>query len=283
MRATSLSQAHLPILSLLIVIACCGQALAQGGTWLMGEEELRTRDLGLQKLFSATEEWLGGRMSLDKLKAELGEVKRVLASPAAGLPEAERAEIVALDTEVLGRVQAFSDLTEPSVESQKILFADLARLMRQRNLWALSWRKKELNRKLGQGPDAAPTRYLRWELSWVPIWEEEIHSTYELQSLLLALSRGESGTSQKGKELTRRLLALQERAGNIAVPNELRALQDLSEQRLTLLARTSEQLLRLEQGQSRGALQRVRKLSRELAEFTERFQTLRLEKVRALP
>ena len=72
-------------------------------------------------------------------------------------------------------------------------------------------------------------------------------------------------------------LAVRALAENIACPSNLETLDATATERLTLLTRTAEQLLRLEKRSSSGALTRVRRLSRQLSEITAKFQADRLK------
>ena len=125
--------------------------------------------------------------------------------------------------------------------------------------------------------DSARARYLTWESAWLPLWKSEVDITYRLQKSVLA-----KGGPAQGAGFVRELLALQAKAAAVPAASELESLQEVALRRLTLLARTAEQLDRLGRGESRGAVTRVRRLSKDLTGLAEQLQDQRLAMLKAI-
>ena len=259
--------------------SACSPLAAQSrpSSYLAGEREIRLHDRLLTHLADSLENWLAGRQKHSQLSAELTKASQSLKSYQK-LPSQTGKEVLKSELEVVGRIRAFSEQEEPDAEGQRTLFLALGRHTEARSLRLLQWRRDTLHQLLSLDLTKEQHAYYRWEAIWVPMWIEEAELTRKLQESFLEPKT----ESQQKKEVLQALLRLRLRAENTACPESHRALDAKLKERLTVLARTAEQLLRLEQQKSNGAVTRVRRLSRQLSELTEQFQSGRLETLRAL-
>ncbi len=194
------------------------------------------------------------------------------------LPQELAARVSKAEQGMLDAVGGFTASQAPDAEGQKALFQRLNGFTRDRSNALLEWRGAANARfKQGSKPGTPRARYQAWEAAWLPLWKSEIDITYRLQADALKASR-----SEKASSYVREILALQRQAAAVVTPKELQELQDLSLRRLTVLARTAEQLQRLSEGESRGALTRVRRLSKELSDLGRQMQEMRLARLSAL-
>ncbi len=225
----------------------------------------------LAVLAESLEEWLAGRMKQVALVQKLEGISKTLSSYR-GLDSTVFSQVAGLEQKMLDRTLAFAKTDSPDSDGQRALFLSLSELNEKRNLALLGWRSKRVSELLAVDLPSPAHSYFRWEAGWLPLWTEEVRLTGELQRRLL-----DSGDdSQSNTDILKGLLRLRARAESIAVPDAYAPLNSLSKKRLTLLARTGEQLLRMDERKSRGALTRVRRLSRQLSELTEEFQLRRL-------
>lgn len=222
------------------------------------------------------EDWLTGRQGLQATRQLLAAVRADLRSPLS-LPKPLTRRVSQAEDGLLQAVTAFTSENAPDAEGQRALFGKLNGLTRERAVAVLEWRSSN-NQKLraGQAGGTAKARYLAWEAGWLPLWKAEVDLTYRLQAHVL------SGSKEQGKGFVRELLALQAKAAAVPTGKELGGLQDLAVRRLTLLARTAEQLDRLGRGESRGALTRVRRLNKEQTELGKQLQDQRMATLSAL-
>ena len=237
------------------------------------EQQVLSHERQLSKMASILEEWLSGRAKRSALLETLKEVESATSRPP-NLSKAAQNTVRSSEAEMIRLVRNFATAEDPDGDGQRRLFSGMSRTTEKRTQALLSWRIQTVSELLKQKLSAAQKSQLVWEAAWYPIWSEETKYTRLLQAGLL-----EEATSEEG-EILKGLLALRVRAQAIQCPERLADLQKLSLERLTILARTAEQLLRLEKRKSRGALTRVRRLSRKLSELTELFQARRFELLR---
>jgi hypothetical protein len=238
------------------------------------EKGVLKHDLALARLAAGLEDWLTGRSDLAAIKATLAAVKSDLGQ-ATTLPKDVAARSSKAEQGLLAAVAGFTAEQSPDSEGQRALFESLNGYTRDRSVALLEWRISN-NRQLRSAAQkgAAQARYLDWEAAWLPLWKAEVDITYRLQKSVLHSSKAEK---DNGPAFVRELLALQGKANAVPVPKELAALQEVAVRRLTLLARTAEQLNRLGRGESRGALTRVRRLNKEQTELGRQLQDQRLD------
>lgn len=229
------------------------------------ETELYARESTLAEMANALETWLSGRATLEHTQSTIKSARSKLASaaPVRGLGEFE--ETIATE------ITTFLNGKEHTAEGQRRLFSKLGQATRDRSLALIEWRQAEIAKLKGESD------WKSWETSWLPLWKDEAELTYELQ---LKLLDPEKFSKAENSALLRKLLALQTQAQKIEASQDLEKLQSLSVERLTVLARAAEQLLRMDRTQSRGAVTRVRRLSKRLDALTREFRQLRLK---ALP
>lgn len=213
---------------------------------------------------------MAGRSDLAALKATLSQARTKLSTPLS-LPKSLSDKVARSEAGLLAAVGSFAAEQAPDADGQRKLFERLNSFTRERSLALLEWRSNNnasLRKSASQGSPAA--RFLSWESAWIPLWKSEIELTYRLQKSALTSSQGK----ERPSTLVREILAVQSQAASLTPSKELASLQEMASQRLTLLARTAEQLDRL--GHSRGALTRVRRLSKEQAELGRKLQEQRL-------
>jgi hypothetical protein len=262
-------------LAILTLIGLTEPCLAQTPSYpefLSAEREVYAHEESLSTVAESLEEWLAGRQKKAELAGHLTSARKSL-TPYRKIPKKYSGPLLQSELGILDRINEFSRSEEPDGEGQRRLFLGLSEFNEKRSLTLLEWRQAQAGHFLA-GPQSEEIHgYFRWEASWLPIWKEEAGLTRRLQKGLLD-TKGEDGQQT---EVLKELLRLRSRADKVACPEAYRNVQDLSKERLTVLARTAEQLLRLEQRKSRGAVTRVRRLSRKLTEITKKFQTERLE------
>lgn len=152
------------------------------------------------------------------------------------------------------------------------MLLSVSTLSQERTTHLLEWRAERLKNLLARDLSIDLHRYLRWEATWVRLWIDEADLTARLQRGFL-----DEVSQSEQKQILKELLRLRVKAEHTAFSQDLEALDTLAKERLTVLARTAEQLMRLDEHKSQGAFVRVRRLSRELDKITERFQADRLE------
>lgn len=235
---------------------------------LASETRVAHNEATWQKVAGSLEEWLSGRRDLAAMKADLVTAQKAIGSRPVVAGEVGR-RVYQAERAMLAAVQGFVFQKEPSATSQRALFRTLNDLSRERALGLLDWRSEQARlHSRSAGPSAAP--YWAWELAWLPRWRQEVELTHRLQSSALA-----EGGASSGQGIVGDLLRLQSEASASTPAAPLAPLQETALQRLTVLARTAEQLERLSRSESRGALTRIRRLSRELAQLNGRLQEQR--------
>lgn len=238
---------------------------AEVQTFQSVETSLFARESTLAEMAGALESWLSGRATLEDTKVLVGKARTSLAqsSPVPALDSFEK--------EMANQIFSFLQSDEHTADGQRRLFRKLGESTRDRSLALIKWRQGEMPTL------KADQAWKTWETAWLPLWKEEATLTYELQ---LKLLDPEQFSKAENSALLRELLALQTRAQKIEAGQDLEKLQSLSVERLTVLARAAEQLLRMDRTQSRGAVTRVRRLSKQLDALTREFRQLRLQKIR---
>lgn len=236
------------------------------------EKGVQEHDQALSALAVGLEDWLAGRVTLANFKTILTQTRTKLSRQLA-LPKTTGDRVAKAETGLVAAVAAFAAEQAPDAEGQRSLFERLNTFTRDRSMALLEWRTSN-NATLRKGvrKGSALARYLEWEAAWLPLWKSEIDLTFRLQKNALAKSESKG----KASGLVREILAVQTRASALTPSKELTSLHEMAAQRLTLLARTAEQLERLGRGESRGALTRVRRLSKEQAELGRKLQEQRL-------
>lgn len=261
---------------LLIAITLLQTALAEPESFqdfLKNEKQIVSHELELSRMASVLEEWLSGRSKRSVLLETLKQVEAATARPPS-LSKKAKDTVKSTEAEMIRLIREFATEEDPDGDGQRRLFSGMSQTTEKRTLALLSWRAGVVKELLKQKLPAARSAQLTWEAAWYPIWAEEAKYTRRLQAGLLEESAGDDSEILKG------LLALRVRAQAISCPERVADLQRMSLERLTILARTAEQLMRLEKRKSRGALTRVRRLSRKLSALTEEFQSRRLELLR---
>ena len=261
-------------IALLVLLLCWGPA-ARAQTFssvAAAEKGVQQHDKSLANLVTGLEDWLTGRSELAAFRKVIAGVKTGLTRPLA-LPKNVSSQVSAAEQGVLKAVGSFLAEKEPDAEGQRALLQSLNGFTHDRSLALLAWRETNNRALLAANKGKAAQAYLKWESAWLKLWKSETEITYRLQKDVLS-----SGKSQgiDGALYVRELLALQTKAAAVSVPPAAEALQDMAVRRLTLLARTAEQLGRLGRGESRGALTRVRRLNKEQAELSSSLQEKRL-------
>lgn len=237
------------------------------------ERGVLKHDYALARLAAGLEDWLTGRSDLAAIKATLAAVKSDLGQ-ATALPKDAAARLGKAEQGLLAAVAGFTAEQSPDAEGQRALFESLNGFTRDRSVALLEWRiGNNLQLKSAAQKGSARARYLDWEAAWLPLWKAEVDITYRLQKSVLQSFKTQE---DNGSAFVRELLAVQSKANAVSVPKELSALQEVAVRRLTLLARTAEQLNRLGRGESRGALTRVRRLNKEQTELGRQLQDQRL-------
>lgn len=243
------------------------------------EQSLRVHDNALVRLAGELEAWLGGRQNQATTKKSVEVLGRELSRPLE-LPSEAKKKIAAAETVLLRGVNRFLSESQPDLEGQRRLFQEINSAIRDRQLAVLQWRVSVNRALIGASQSVKALHWFTWEASWLPLWKSEVDLTYSLQSAFLARRDTDDA------ELTRLvggILRLQQQARLVGTPTELANLQQLAQGRLTLLARTAEQLMRLRRaGESRGAMTRIRRLSRDQAEISQKLQDARLAALRSL-
>lgn len=242
------------------------------------EHELLARDRSLADLSNNLDSWLSGRSSLLAMQDKLARIKVELGRRS-GLPRATDLLVVGAENDILGSMGSFTRSTQPDTESQRELFRRINDATYKRNRALGLWRSENNRYLLGRGAGSKEWRFLRWEASWLEVWKEEAELTYSLQKAYLKAGGGRQAYS--GGEV-RKVLALRARAELIGATSTLEPLQSLALKRLTLLARTAQQLDRLTQEAEGGAVVRLRRLSEEQTKLSFELQTQRLQALHRL-
>lgn len=262
-----------PILALALTMWLFLPALADPGLagYVETESALLERERALSEMAQGLEKWLSGRASLAHTQKTLESVQEQLNKPA------PLAELEGLERSMLENVRDFVGSDEPTSERQRALFGTLGELTRDRSLKLAAWRSERL---AGMQVDNPATKQWReWERNWLPIWRKEATLTYKLQ---LKLLKSKGSSEAENAALLREILALRLRAPKTPSSNELKSLQQYSLKRLAILARAAEQLSRLDQKKSRGAVTRLRRLSKKLDSLTSEFRDSRLAFLKTL-
>lgn len=261
------------LLSVLFCVGLSALAFAQKG-FVVFEGQVFQHEKSLAVASQSLEEWLSGRLEQKAFLTKISEQKRALGT----LPGEAGSKMVKAENQILDAMSSFAKQSQPTSDGQRQLFLSLGRLTQQRSLDYLKWRETELKGLLSNKLTQEQASYVRWEAAWNPIWIEEAKLTLRLQQAMLS----ESSSPQESKTVLQSLLKLAERGTKISTPTQAKELQQLSTDRLAVLARTSEQLIRLEARQSRSALTQVRRLGKKLTELTEEFQGKRLTLLKKL-
>lgn len=248
-----------------------GTCLADSASFLQAERQLLQQEQALSRLADGLEEWLAGRLAKEQLLIKLEEVSQDL-KECPGLPRDSSRKLLRLERTMLDKARSFATRNKPDGEGQRELFLSLSSLNEERTLLLLEWRTRQLTELLADSTPAELHAHYRWEASWLPLWREEAVLTRKLQQGLL----NEGPDQADHRAILQSLLRLRSRAEAVAPPALDRELHRLCLERLVILARTAEQLLRLEKRKSRGALTRVRRLSKRLSALTEEYQEKRL-------
>jgi hypothetical protein len=258
---------------LVVLFLLCGPASAQPtpASYLAAEREIHQHDVRLTEIATALENWLAGRMDQSDF-LQLLESTRLSPFQRLG-PKAGKAAY-AQEKQMLQRIQAFAAEKSPDSDGQRALFLSLSGFTESRTKTLMRWRQEKLRLLLAANLTNEQHVYYRWELAWTEVWDREAELTSQLEQAFL----DESGAPPP-QDLLRSLLKLRLRADNTACPQSLIALDTICKERLTLLTRTAEQLLRLKKRHSSGALTRVRRLSRQLSKMTQDFQEERLARL----
>lgn len=266
--------AHLCLFTLSWGIFLTSGALADRSSFASFERRMYQHDQALAEVSQSLEEWLSGRLEQRAFLRRLEEQKRAFTA----LPGKAGDSIRSSELRMVEAMAEFAGAKQPTAAGQQKLFLKLGELNCRRSVEYLQWRERELKSLLAGKPLSSTGEYLAWEAAWNPIWLEEARLTLSLQQGMLS----GAGSGQEGKKVLQGLLKLSERGAKIKAPETAKELQTLALDRVAVLARTAEQLIRLEARQSRGALTQVRRLSRKLSSLTEEFQGKRLRIVQNL-
>lgn len=252
-------------------------ALAEHGGMVAAEEQIVSHEAVVTDLSKNLEEWLSGRMAQRAFLNKVDTLRQSLQAYT-GLQAGTGEAVLKLENGLLDAAAAFAKQESPTAAGQRQLFLTLGRLTEERTQKLLDWRAKEIGKMLKSEKSPKRKAYYAWEEAWIPLWREEARLTYKLQASVLS----EKSEDKAGREVLSSFLKLTAQADQLKVPDTAADLQSLSKDRLTVLTRTSEQLLRLEKRQSRSAVTQVRRLSAKLSTLTEQYQSARLKLLRAL-
>ena len=263
---------------LLFLLIITSSAPAQTpATYLKSEKEIHRHDKQLTIVAESLESWLAGRLNqadfletLENCRKQCGEYRT--------LPPGVALSLQTQDVSLLARISNFASEKAPDSEGQRRLFLGLSSLTEARTTNLIRWRQETLRKLLAGQLTRDQHNYFRWELAWLEVWGKEAALTRRLEQAFLDEGQGE-GEPQK---ILKQFLSLRVLADNIACPARLESLDSNATERLTLLTRTAEQLLRLEERRGSGALTKVRRLSRQLAEITSKFEVERLALLEAI-
>ncbi|MCA9779831.1 MAG: hypothetical protein KC800_24050 [Candidatus Eremiobacteraeota bacterium] len=259
--------------ALVCLLLLCGPLWAQTpATYLKAEEEISLHDRQLTRVAESLENWLAGRLTQAELQKVVGGASKECSAYRA-LPALVGKTVYARESKLLDQISSFAAQTAPDAEGQRRLFLALSELTESRNEQLISWRQETLRKILAGKLSRDEHNYFRWELAWLDVWNKENGLTHQLELGFLE----EPGGTSDPRQILKSFLAVRALAENIACPSNLETLDATATERLTLLTRTAEQLLRLEKRSSSGALTRVRRLSRQLSEITVKFQSERLK------
>ena len=245
--------------------------------YLKSEKEIHRHDKQLTTVAESLESWLAGRLSQAEFLATLESCLKACGEYRT-LPPGVAQSLQTQEVSLLARISNFASEKAPDSEGQRSLFLSLSGLTESRTIRLIRWRQETLRKLLAGNLTRDQHNYFRWELAWLEVWAREAELTHRLEEAFLAEGQSE-GEPQK---ILKSFLSLRVLADNIACPASLESLDSTSTERLTLLTRTAEQLLRLDERRGSGALTKVRRLSRQLAEITSRFQSERLARLEAI-
>ena len=263
------------LLSLLILTS---YASAQTpAAYLKSEKEVQRHDKQLTTVAESLESWLAGRLSQADFLKLLNTSKKECAEYRT-LPAEVSRSLQSQEASLLDKISSFASQKAPDADGQRRLFLELCRLTESRTTRLIGWRQGTLRKILAGQLTRDQHNYFRWELAWLEVWGKEANLTHRLEEAFLA----EGHTDGEPQQILKSFLSLRVLADNIACPPNLESLDSTATERLTLLTRTAEQLLRLEKRRGSGALTKVRRLSRQLAEITSRFQSERLSRLEAI-
>lgn len=261
------------ILFLCFVVCFPRQATAETpafNNFVETEKRVFRHETSLSKMAVGLENWLSGREKQIVLLKALNEVAAETKQPI-GLPRTYGDTVASAEKSMVKMAQDFANSERPDSDGQRALFTGMSEQTQQRTLALLKWREASVGKLRKSSIDSGPRALLEWEAAWYPLWADEAKFTRRLQAGLL------QDSTQDDADILKGLLALRIRAQGIEPPQQASGLHEKSLERLTILARTAEQLLRLEKRKSRGALTRVRRLSRKLTSITKQFQEERLQ------
>lgn len=257
------------VFSLFLSLVVGQIALAQPG-FLSGEKEIHKHEKTLERLAEGLDRWLSGRSALRDFQSLLQQSQQSL-TPYSSVAGAEGKAATQAEQEIVAAIRRFTQSSAPDAEGQRKLFLTLGQAHEKRTLALLRWRAAQ-EKSLLPSARGRVKEQLQWEAGWLPIWTEEARLTGRLQKHLLS-----STEKNDEKQLLQGLLQLKLKADKLPCPSSMKPLAHLSQERLTLLVRSAEQLVRLNQHQSQGAVTRVKRLSKKLSELTAEFQALRLQ------
>lgn len=248
--------------------------LADQKSFVSFESQIFRHEQALAVASRSLEEWLSGRLDQKAFLNQLDVQKKSFGA----LPGSTGTAIRKSELDMLDSMGSFARSQQPTADGQRKLFLTLGELNCRRSEEYLQWRERELKGLLASKLPIGAKDYFAWEAAWNPIWLEEARLTRRLQQGMLS----GSASGEESKKVLQGLLKLSERGAKIKAPGTARELQTLALDRVAVLARTAEQLIRLESRQSRSALTQVRRLSRKLSSVTEEFQGKRLQIIQSL-
>jgi hypothetical protein len=263
------------LLFFLLFISCASAQTPAG--YLKSEKEIHHHDNQLTTVAESLESWLAGRLNQAEFLKLLNTSKKQCAEYRTLPPEVSQI-LRSQEATLLDKISSFASQKAPDSDGQRRLFLELSRLTESRTTHLIEWRQKALRKILAGQLSREQHNYFRWELAWLEVWGREAELTHRLEEAFLA----EGQSDGEPQQIVKSFLSLRLLADNIACPANLESLDSTATERLTLLTRTAEQLLRLAKRRGSGALTKVRRLSRQLAEITSRFQSERLARLEAI-
>lgn len=259
----------------ILILLLSSVGLAQSPvSYLQAETEVLEHQNRLTALAEALENWLAGRLSQEAFAQAIERAKD--SKPYRHLERPAATSVYADENKIIKKIESFAGKEAPDFDAQKQLLLSLSSFSESRTSNLLAWRRQQLKTLLGSKLTSSRRTYFEWELSWIGVWEKEAKLTKQLETAFL------DDTGPEAQQLLKDLLKLRAQADAIARPQSLQELDATCKERLTLLTRTAEQLLRLKKRQSSSAVTKVRRLSRQLSALTQKFQTERLAKIKAL-
>ena len=262
------------VLTFLVGLALLSPSSAES-TILSQEIALENSENQVGVVSEVLESWLSGRLKQDSALNRLRDTEsRLTETP--GLPRDVGKPIQATVRKMFSLSLEFVSRKNPDSRGQRVLFRELNRLTLSRNQAINSWRTSSLQKRAGS---PAIQKWRTWELAWLDIWKRESKLTYTLQACMLK-EKGQGRSEIQG--LVKQLLKLRLDANSVPSDGAIKKLQALSLERLVLLARTADQVSRLDSGKSRGSVTRVRRLSRKLNAVSKEFRRARLAYLRTI-